>query len=92
MCGDRRWGRRHRPAIGCAMTWEAWGPHPGCAEFMTRPDVWGCDAPATHVVKWAATDADGPYQARMCAGHAAEVTSGDAEPGARAYRFRRLPT
>lgn len=31
--------------------WEcaAWGPHPGCAEFMTEPDTWTCAAPAAFI-------------------------------------------
>jgi hypothetical protein len=76
---------KHRPSIACEAMFEAWGPHEGCREFMDRPDTWGCDKPATHIVKgveqWA-----GPVKYRTCAEHLDQVDVAHQ----RAYRFRHL--
>lgn len=33
----------------CDFVHEAWGPHPGCKEFMTEPETWPCSNEATTV-------------------------------------------
>lgn len=33
----------------CMFEVEAWGPHPGCAEFMAQPDSWTCSARAEFI-------------------------------------------
>lgn len=37
----------------CMFEVEAWGPHPGCAEFMDEVETWTCEAPADviHIVE-----------------------------------------
>lgn len=80
---------RHKsaPRNRCTVIEEAWGPHPGCAEFMDGPDaVWQCTGPATHTVK-DISPYDGPQRDRECARHARI----SATYGARVYRFRRNP-
>ena len=82
-----RRARRHRPAVGCSYVIEAWGPHPGCAEFMSQPDQIPCWQPATHVVKTTSPDGE-RWHERMCAFHATRTPDPDGYR-TRAYRFRR---
>lgn len=34
----------------CQFTHEAWGPHPGCKEFMDEPEIYQCGQPATGII------------------------------------------
>jgi hypothetical protein len=71
------------PAIKCEFEAETWGPHSGCAEFMSRPEVHTCAAPATHVVKWIEVFySDDIRKSRYCTWHAKWARD------ARIYRFR----
>lgn len=91
----RRW---HKPARQCSFVMETWGPHEGCAEFMSTPEVHECREPAVYVVKsffkglsWEPDR--GITKAYSCAMHVYFVAE-DAEThdtDVRAYRFRRLP-
>jgi hypothetical protein len=85
----RRRRRRPMPAIRCFHVFEAWGPHEGCREFMTRPDVFVCRQPATHVVK-----GNDPYEGRFrvlaCREHVDGVGVLEEAAGVRAYRFRTI--
>lgn len=63
----------------CQVSVETWGPHPGCAEFMTQPDVWNCpDAAVVRFTYWDAFyvaisgDPDGDGEMLVCAAHAVE--------------------
>lgn len=40
------------PSLRCEITHETWGPHPGCREFMTEPDVFPCGGWATVRLVW----------------------------------------
>lgn len=68
----------------CEFVYEAWGPHPGCAEFMDQPDEFPCGEKATVTFAFndhwyqAMTGEDGRDELRYCAKHAAEFR---ADPG-----------
>ncbi len=83
--------RRKPPARNrCTAVEEAWGPHPGCAEFMDGPEaVWQCPRPATHTVKYVEPPylGGGAARERQCTWHARR----SAGWGDRIYRFRRDP-
>jgi hypothetical protein len=83
------------PGIACEIRDETWGPHPGCAEFMTAPEVWICRTPATHHARPADAECAAWYggsptrtiKVRLCAAHAARA---DEYGLARVYRTRRI--
>lgn len=61
----------------CEYQAETWGPHPGCAEFMSEPEVWPpCGDPATVRFEFrddwleAMTGEDGHTVLHRCAEHA----------------------
>lgn len=89
--------RRPRPHVACQIVEETWGPHAGCAEFMTGPEVHTCRTPATHRAVEAADPADLYYdpatptgtRMRVCQFHATQAARLDLT---RVYRFRRLTT
>lgn len=61
--------RTHKtPQQQCEIAHETWGPHAGCAEYMSRPEIHRCPSPSTHVVKMT-----GPYgredDTRVCQAH-----------------------
>ena len=58
----------------CGIIIEAWGPHPGCAEFMDEPDQFRCGVAAD--VQFVLNDLvwdGGPYTLNACREHAGEV-------------------
>jgi len=86
-----RRNRRPAPSIRCDAWIELWGPHDGCREFMSEPEIsTRCPGPATHVAKYHPDAFHYPYElngrARVCIFHAKEAR-GDSECRG-VYRFR----
>lgn len=95
--------RTKSPRQRCEAIGETWGPHPGCAEFMSEPEVWTCTDPATHVVKypdsvnrdvangrWLPSYMHVPSRLRMCRDHAVYAVDTGPLAARAAYRYRTI--
>lgn len=63
-------------ALRCMVEVEAWGPHPGCREFMTEPDVFNCSVDAEWRVVWIEQWAKREYEFNaelLCGDHMEEM-------------------
>ena len=62
--------------IQCEFYWEAWGPHPGCKEFMQEPEaIIQCADPAAYVVVGEQHGPDGVQEVRIptCGHHLKDI-------------------
>jgi len=75
------------PKQACYHAWEAWGPHPGCKEFMTQPEaIIQCAEPAQYVAK--CTSPWGEERYLVCTQHAREIRQTKDGLRCRVYRYR----
>ena len=58
---ERDYVRDMERAGKCEWVHEAWGPHLGCAEFMTEPERFECQADTTHYVVLKQHGPEGPW-------------------------------
>lgn len=86
----KKFRRKPKPGKQCDLVRETWGPHPGCAEFMDKPEVHPCNGPATHVLKFTEPGYEPgdaktmTYKWKLCEFDAQNMPTG------RIYRFRRI--
>lgn len=63
-----------------------WGPHPGCREFMTEPEVAPCQEEAEYLVVTVVSEWDGlqgteqMYTNVFCERHTQELDEGQPDP------------
>lgn len=63
--------------LRCMVEVEAWGPHPGCKEFMDAPDIFPCGGDAEWRVVWVERWMGQGYEFNaeiLCADHMEEMT------------------